>query len=999
MNDLVASIEHYGGNPESLLRFDSADTPELLPYATLIGARQGNDADLQALIAVYEWQDNPLIYLVDAARISDGGKQLQRIRRRVALHGDAPYLGVLDAGRLTVHALGIDRKTPQRSTIALDVEEAIILPYLATARPKMATARGKWIADLIHSLLKATLSNLLAAGISEQDAISLAGAALFTRFLADRDLLRESPCPNTPVDALFDNAETIKQTCAWLDDTFNGNLLPLSPDVWAHLGSSACHSLGNILRRADSGQLHLGWEQRWDYLDFAHIPVGVLSQAYEGYLREHASARQKKQGSFYTPLPIAETLVRGAFFALQDEGRAHTAKVLDPAAGAGVFLITAYRQLAAAHWHHTGDRPDTATLRSILYNQLTGFDIDEAGLRFAALGLYLMAIELDAQPEPIKKLHFDHDLRQSVLWKVGDIARAKEGGLIGSLGDAVGDEHLGQYDLVVGNPPWTGARRVPGWAEVKKRVAEIARSRLGPDTPPPPIPNEVGDLPFLWRAMEWARPDGQIALALHARLLFQQGDGMPEARQALFSAVDVSSVINASELRNTKVWPQISAPFCLLFARNRVAAIGARFRFLSPHVETGLNGAGIMRLDPTNAEIVGVSQLRERPTILKTMFRGTRLDLDLLERISRLGLPTVDGYWRTLFGTHRGRARQTGNGYQRLRKSTLKIQPTGQMVGLPNLDKIAADTPLVDRAEYETFTPTGAHRAREFGIYGSPLVILSEAPPVETQRVCAIVRDTDTVYDESHYGYSTAGHPHAALLARYLGIVLRSRFTLWHALMVSGEFGFERETIEKSTIDSLPIVPYENLGHDQLARLTELSDALSDRDDAATWSDADQWVATLYGLNGRDLQVIDDTLAYHLPFASNRHKAQMAADAALQEAFITTLAAELRPWQNPGGGDLDIRTISDLPADSPWQLLHISSADAPAGNIGQPSRQDWAAIIHLADQNGAAEIEHETESGLWIARLRQAQYWSHSQARLLAQRLVWDHGQHLFGGT
>jgi type I restriction-modification system DNA methylase subunit len=87
-------------------------------------------------------------------------------------------------------------------------------------------------------------------------------------------------------------------------------------------------------------------------------------------------------------------LVRGAFYALRRDGAVHEARVLDPAAGAGVFLITAFRQLVAERWRHDGQRPDTKTLRSILYQQITGFDINEAALRFAALGLYLASIEL-----------------------------------------------------------------------------------------------------------------------------------------------------------------------------------------------------------------------------------------------------------------------------------------------------------------------------------------------------------------------------------------------------------------------------------------------------------------------------------------------------------------------------------------------------------------------------------------------------------------------------
>lgn len=73
--------------------------------------------------------------------------------------------------------------------------------------------------------------------------------------------------------------------------------------------------------------------------------------------------------------------------------------------------------------------------------------------------------------------------------------------------------------------------------------------------------------------------DDQIAFALHARLLFQRGETMPEACNALFGALDVTGIVNGTELRRTRVWPEITAPFCLLFACNTVPSVGAGFRF------------------------------------------------------------------------------------------------------------------------------------------------------------------------------------------------------------------------------------------------------------------------------------------------------------------------------------------------------------------------------------------------------------------------------------
>ncbi len=130
-------------------------------------------------------------------------------------------------------------------------------------------------------------------------------------------------------------------------------------------------------------------------------------------------------------------MVRGAFHALRRDGVAHKARVLDAAAGAGVFLITVFRELVSERWRHDRVRPDTKVLRDILYGQITGFDINEAALRFAALGLYLASIELDPNPEPVEKLRFKN-LRGSVLYNVGEDSGNLPSPSLGSLGSAVG---------------------------------------------------------------------------------------------------------------------------------------------------------------------------------------------------------------------------------------------------------------------------------------------------------------------------------------------------------------------------------------------------------------------------------------------------------------------------------------------------------------------------------------------------------------------------------
>ena len=221
--------------------------------------------------------------------------------------------------------------------------------------------------------------------------------------------------------------------------------------------------LGDVTRRAPGGQLALGWSESWDNLNFAHIPVGVLGPSLSALPEQTRRAGTTQTGRLLYPPPYCRADGPRYFVPLVEEGRAVGARVLDPATGAGVFLLTAFQRIVAERWRKDGVRPGTQTLRKILYEQITGFDIDNSALRFAALGLYLMSIELDPEPEPVAKLIFE-DLRGRVLHQAGKPTTPTEKGL-GSLDPNFQPELSGAYDLVIGNPPWSSGTQLPGWSD------------------------------------------------------------------------------------------------------------------------------------------------------------------------------------------------------------------------------------------------------------------------------------------------------------------------------------------------------------------------------------------------------------------------------------------------------------------------------------------------------------------------------------------------------
>ena len=998
MADICTSLTEYGADPSGLLPLDGED-PGLLPYATLMMARRNRHAALGALEAVYEWQGAPLMFLVDAHSV-ERESQLQEIRRLLAMRGDAPYLGVLAPDGLSVYRIALDNKALRQ--VQVDLEDgrdarSTVFARLGNVRPQAAiTSQGR-ITDVLSRLFSGSTMRLIKFNVSREDTISLVGRALLTRFLADRSLLPADMSESAA--SLFATREIAEETSDWLDATFNGDLLPLSAGTFDELPTRGLMVLGDVLRRARDSQLSPGWEEKWCNLDFAQIPVGVLSQAYELFFRKHDPARQRRESGYFTPGPIAELMVRASFSALERRNIAKAARVLDPAVGGGTFLLTAFRELVAERWQADGKQPDTGVLRRILYEQLVGFDIDEAALRFAALVLYMLAIELDPNPRPVDKLRFD-SLRGKVLHRLKG-EDEEDGTALGSLGPLVGEEHIGRYDLVIGNPPWVSRIRLPEWSRVRATVARIAMAR-GIAMTSPPVPNEVLDLPFVWRAMAWAKPNGQIALAMHARLLFKQGARMPAARQALFEALDVTSVVNGAELRQTKVWPQTSAPFCILFAKNKTPIVSAGFRFISPRSEDSLNSAGCMRINALNADVLHSRQLIDTPEILKVLFRGSRMDLGILERIRAQGHPRLLDFWREKIGVlDTGRLRGSGNGYQMPRPS-LRVRKSGdglpgvtatQLNGLPEITVESCAKVLVDTKSLESFSLDRIRRPRSPDLFAGPLLVVHRSPPASMGRIRVAICEEDAVFAEAFYGYSPHAHSEADPLVRYLALVLGSKLVVWLVLITSGEFGVEREVVEKATLDHIPLPEFDKLTTQQLREMERLIDGL--QSGAVSWEEVDEWVFRLYGLGKRDMQVVVDTLKFGLPFAANKRDAEAAPSSGERDRFCDVLRDELRPWCDRFGSRLTVDQMPPL-GMSPWHAIALRPEHRKPTETVQSD--DWPELLKTADREAASEVfvERGTD-GLLIGRLAQRRYWSETQARLLARRIAWSHIELLKG--
>ena len=998
--NLQAELRRYGAPVNGVIPLNVEPGAVQVPYLDLCTGPQPRRAKPLA-DAIVELNNHPVLYVL---RGDPGRDNLERIRDLLSMRGQADHLALLQPGQLHVYPLAVGARS---WVVKVDSPAATMtIPRLG-----LAAGPGEDLARHLHDdlleLLTRTIERVVeSVQIKRDAALSWVSRAVFFRFLVDRGIVRTRHlgkiCDAKRLEDCFANPRAARATSAWLKTAFNGDLLPVDDRARSLRGSQwtgLCDALTNIVCKAEvSGQTRL----EWSTLDFGHLPVGLLSQVYENYSHRFEPKKALRDSVHYTPRSLAEYIVSEALYDLPN---ASMARVLDPACGAGVFLVASFRALVRARWEESGERPKRGDIRKILYSQIAGFDVNETALRLSALSLYLTALELDPAPRPISQLRFEN-LRGKVLHDVSrrDRAHATKLPPLGSLGAHVGHEHRARYDLVVGNPPWTTwtvekktKALVRALAEQRAEVENVVRDIVARRMPTAEdqvdfaMVDGVPDIPMCWRALDWLRPGGRLGLMVHARLLFKQTQQGLAARNLLFRSMRLSGVLNATALRETKLWPGIKAQFCILFGENRRPAADDTFTFASPYLENDLNKRGIMRVDPSDAKLVTYRELEANPTLLKTLFRGTELDLAVVDKLRRRGYPTLREYWKDELGLSAEQGWRRGG-------ATSKRNPAPHLNGLPKLTRDSAPdhNSLVETVGLERCADEVMARARGKEIYLGPLVLLPQSPrkPDSSQPRAYFCRDS-VAFNESFYGFSCAGHPEAESLAHYLLLVLSSDLVVYMTLMTSSKFGVERDAYLLQDVHQMHVRPFGDLSEEEREAVEKLAQMMLDGN--ARRDAVNELVFRCHGLSRADIQVVRDTLAVAAPFAQSRKDAQSRPTCPQIDAFIACLESKLRPFLRRRGVTVEVRPSRVLfSPGSPWMFLELGHERDYAT---EALREIMGGVTDLADDHGASLVTYrQPGSGmLIIGLLARYRHWTLTRARLLAGEVMRLHEDYLVG--
>lgn len=1042
---IADTVKAFGCPRSSIvsLRNERKQLPNHVPYLDLLSDQVQEEA-VRLPDAVAEFQGKPVIYMIDAESGEPDLVERVNLQQRLANRGDHAVLAIVRPGELTLYPLNLDRKTLNNEGVGKTIRVAdprapFLFDEIATGRltdlegqPKASDPVFEEIKNLLD---KAVDELVIAKGLDGLAVLSMTGRALFFRFLIDRrivtDELIKEICPAAKGDPkeyrlrrVFSTPDRAAQTSTWLDVTFNGDLLPLIDPL--PLDSSEAErtkAYAEIYTQAgvDSGDRifqHLeailrGWEHvqgvqqlllpgiDWHQLNFRHIPIGVLSQVYENFSHRVDEENATDRSVHYTPRTLAKLLVDEALAGL--ETPAHQAKLLDPACGAGVFLVLALRELVRRRWDadkqrlgENARRPSKQVIESILHNQIRGFDVSESALRLAALGLYVTVIELNEITTPPSANHATKALQGLVLFDQRTATeRTQTGFVLGSLGTAVDKKFNSVFDVVVGNPPWSVVNDTERGDELDRVGTEVARRiliarGLGEVAAVYKNPGGVPDLPFLWRAAEWARQGGILAFALDARFILKQTPTGIVARNAWFQAAQVTGILNGSDLEETPVWKDMKMPWILLWSRNEKPDLQTQaFHFASPVRENELTQRGEFRLDYKSAYKISTKSIIESPWLCKALTIGSTLDVHVMDKLCRAAeKQSIGSFWR-----HENPVSCRG-----LDIKPFKSRPCPDwLIDLEVFDGEAPD--LLNKGRYPTYRERYGNRepnnTRSESNFRSPVICFRRGPG-ETRENAKSYRlpSRKMAFSKNFFGYTAYWHNDSALLCGLLHIIAHSQLFQHFSYMRSAQMGARKRILDKSDIDAFPFPDIQKLTKEQRAEIFRLADQLNAPEEN-DWKALDSFVGGLFGLTKAEQQVVSDTVTFNGPYAVVREQAVRSVPIEEADAFVRTLEQAIQPFFKAVGQKAKATLVPRMDGDwrQPWAFVTLLLD----GDSWNPSEKLVAGLIGEASANAASRLVMPLpEGGLIVGLLNKRRFWTRSRARLCALHIAEEHLERCF---
>ena len=491
----------------------------------------------------------PLVYLAVAVDHADA----QRIHRLVWSQGLVPYLVIVAPDEVIIcegfryesdswHQ--IVKTVSWADVTACQAEPPSGLRHLAAQRLRGSVFWREHALDVsgrvdlkLLDVLEDLSANLICGkgvtrALSYRAANALLGKVLYVQFLLDRGIIDQQWLDERGhYNVHATGAKDWTQKGFWklvddLEAIFNGSIFPITKSDRATTDESHIRLVRSVLKHGaiplPDGAVQLSFID----IDLSVLRVETLAAVYEQFLENVGSGERRRSGAYYTrPFLVDIVLDQIEETKPLEDG----VRVLDPAAGSGVFLVGAYRRmLEAALAQQT---LSLETIRALLVNNIFGIERNPDACHVAAFSLYLTMLDY-TNPRELRVVSAGKDPRKLFPSLVGTNILSKD-----FFSRGLG---IPMMDCIVGNPPWQklselGAPAAINWANAHHDVAPIGQ-------------DQAAEL-FVWKALLMhLKEEGVMAMLIPAKSFVN-----PTARKfrdRLTQEYRVLGAINFSHLRH-----------------------------------------------------------------------------------------------------------------------------------------------------------------------------------------------------------------------------------------------------------------------------------------------------------------------------------------------------------------------------------------------------------------------------------------------------------------
>ena len=819
----------------------------------------------------------------------------------------------------------------------------------------------------------------------------------------------------TDLKTIAQKREALCRIFGYVKRIFNGSLFPDTIEQESErYNDSFIQVIDRFLQRDDieTGQQVLGF---WAY-DFSVIPIETISAVYESFLGEQGKLKELQEGedtkrttgAYYTPLHLAELTVDIALEDIEEKTnkKIHELKILDPACGSGVFLVSLFGRMAESLRrveNHIQEGPCIDWARKLLplLHQLYGIDRNPTACHITCFSLYLALLE-QLTPMHVEYLRKHNEKLPPLL--ANTILKSFNTIYHGNLFDPELSLNEQNFDVVIGNPPWV-SRKNQKDVQFLKWLDSRDSNVYGPE-------KQIAH-GFMWETPKYLSDSGVACLLLPASVLLNEHTN--QFQKEWFKSVTVERVVNFSDLRFI-LFEAALHPCVAIKYKPSKSNPGDMIRYESPKTDIRLQKGGpvyIREEDTVYFEINKIIKTTEENVqrVWKAHYWGTWRDYRLLSRLDTL--PKL--YDLT------GKNRQKGKRWDKTKGITLgnknnKGWWSKEDFYLGDFDKISAvvvekDCQTVEEAIAKNEFSLNAERPRKEhkDLFLNPKVLISAGSNDMKVAFC----NFSVLFQDSIQIISGHKNGNDQDLLRFLSLVIKSGVVQYYLFHNSSTWGIERDKIYSHEILSLPFYLPEDASNPKRAK--EIIDKaaytlinLERQIEKHKWFGEEQrrkdrvdeirgefepLIREYYDIDKYESMLIDDTLnlavkSFHPRENTAKEKIPTLID--VNDEQTKEYAKTLCEMLNNFGEGSKFKVKGEVYKGMPYSVVHISLSDRIKKDVPiLESKEDLAKILqrmgHLLQQKRGQFVFCQNlkvfdKNSLYILKPMQMRFWSRTAA-------------------